>query len=1035
MSFYTFLANKIPLGEKFTDYKTLFELSIHNREGDGKLAICIGFNPWKRDWFHSFIPNPRVYYVRGKTSYKKILYALKNISEAYEVYIWGISEQPQILEYLKANAIPYHRVEDGFVRSVGLGADKVPPLSLAIDDEGIYYDPHSKSKLEKIVSDLCENITEEQKNLAREYIDVIVRNGISKYNLPEKEGISESLKKKIETKNNQKVILVIGQVSDDASILRGAGEIRDSAELVMEAKRENPSDIILYRPHPDVWHKKRKESTDLAYISTMATVVPPTVSLNQMWDIVDTVYTITSLTGFEALLRNRKVICFGLPFYAGYGLTEDRIKHPTRHSKPDLETLFYAAYMEYPSYTNETLETTLSEIIGKRNNFISSVGIENYTLVFAGDEITTVDGAKLIDILTFTSEPIALVVSKSEITPIANTLLSCHDSTDIITLSHVVERKIRDRYPVGFREIFNLEKRYISTHSETEQNITALYNSIELHLLGTLVNIFGDIFGKDGSRGVSLALMRAFKDRLFRPFSHYFSLLKLVDEYKHIIVYVHDVNDPFIKLTIGVLKRFQLENKFIFLTETHTVEALVPMFSVKPSNNNTSISVNEIKSEVNSYWYSIKAILERFSTRQDDEVFVPVCLQMNGRNYAYYPAGKEIAESIIKAGFRPLLIPSGYVDNQNVMEEWKAIAFEDGLSAGGAIIYNIGKLKAIPDIKKLDKAFNVTALKLYKILMSRVSEQLPNLITEQVEPAIKFLCDGLKDRLLFACDMDKLLDKAPVAFMAPERPELSRIVAAICRIKNIVSVSLQHMTMSDSTRYDSPVVSYLGVMDTMQKDVYIKLGYSPERITLVGSANLRQRYEWLKKYELFTTNKKQKYILFGMQHSTVAEMLKIYELLKNSVSQMDNVILAIKPHPHQEQSVIDFIRDDIDTDKSKIILAEKDADTYQMIYESDVVVGLFSNVLLEAALYADKRVLVISDDGLSDTIDFSGYGLAVKVETQPEKVKNTLNDMILNGPLAQRLDETRKKYQQENVHLYDPEFGIKFVQSFLKKGK
>ena len=43
------------------------------------------------------------------------------------------------------------RVEDGFLRSRGLGADLIPPLSLVLDDMGIYYDPNSPSRLETLI--------------------------------------------------------------------------------------------------------------------------------------------------------------------------------------------------------------------------------------------------------------------------------------------------------------------------------------------------------------------------------------------------------------------------------------------------------------------------------------------------------------------------------------------------------------------------------------------------------------------------------------------------------------------------------------------------------------------------------------------------------------------------------------------------------------------------------------------------------------------------------------------------------------------
>lgn len=43
------------------------------------------------------------------------------------------------------------RVEDGFLRSKGLGAELIAPLSLVLDDLGIYYDPTRSSRLEELI--------------------------------------------------------------------------------------------------------------------------------------------------------------------------------------------------------------------------------------------------------------------------------------------------------------------------------------------------------------------------------------------------------------------------------------------------------------------------------------------------------------------------------------------------------------------------------------------------------------------------------------------------------------------------------------------------------------------------------------------------------------------------------------------------------------------------------------------------------------------------------------------------------------------
>lgn len=59
----------------------------------------------------------------------------------------------------------------------------------------------------------------------------------------------------------------------------------------------------------------------------------------------------TSLLGFEALLRGRAVTCLGLPFYAGWGLTRDICRPPARRRRHvPLEGLVHAALIEYPRY-------------------------------------------------------------------------------------------------------------------------------------------------------------------------------------------------------------------------------------------------------------------------------------------------------------------------------------------------------------------------------------------------------------------------------------------------------------------------------------------------------------------------------------------------------------------------------------------------------------------------------------------------------------------------------------------------------------
>ena len=230
---------------------------------------------------------------------------------------------------------PCLRVEDGFLRSRGLGAELVPPLSLVTDDLGIYYDPTRPSRLEALIAS---PLTDLQRHRAEALVARIKAGGLSKYNLG---GAVPPLPVGHR-------ILVPGQVEDDASIRLGAGAVRTNLALLQAVREANPGAAILYKPHPDVEAGLRPGAVDATGLADMVlSGVDPAALLDQ----VQEVWTMTSLLGFEALLRGLPVTCLGAPFYAGWGLTRDLGPRPARRTaRPDLAQLVHAALIAYPRY-------------------------------------------------------------------------------------------------------------------------------------------------------------------------------------------------------------------------------------------------------------------------------------------------------------------------------------------------------------------------------------------------------------------------------------------------------------------------------------------------------------------------------------------------------------------------------------------------------------------------------------------------------------------------------------------------------------
>jgi capsular polysaccharide export protein len=222
-----------------------------------------------------------------------------------------------------------------------LGAELVPPLSLVSDASGIYYDPTKISDLERLLSRPCKAW---ERTRADRLTRQVVRGGLTKYN--PRSGDTPDLPPGHR-------ILVPGQVEDDASIRFGAGAERTNLALLERTRRENPTAIVVYKPHPDVVAGLRSGTVPDDVVRRLADFVATDADPAGLIDACDEVWTITSTLGFEALLRGKPVTCLGMPFYAGWGLTRDLLEKPSRRSaRPTLSEFVNAAIIAYPRYVD-----------------------------------------------------------------------------------------------------------------------------------------------------------------------------------------------------------------------------------------------------------------------------------------------------------------------------------------------------------------------------------------------------------------------------------------------------------------------------------------------------------------------------------------------------------------------------------------------------------------------------------------------------------------------------------------------------------
>lgn len=254
--------------------------------------------------------------------------------------VWGGSAAPADCP----EGIRVVRLEDGFLRSVGLGADLVKPVSWVFDSRGIYFDATRCSDLEQILADT--DFSPEMLARAECLRERIVSCNLTKYNVGNGEWRRPS--------GVRKIILVPGQVESDASIRCGAPGIAANMGLLRAVREANPEAYVVYKPHPDVLAglriKGHHEDMALQWCDEQVT----DIVMGELLPLVDEVHVMTSLAGFEALLRGKKVTCYGQPFYAGWGLTADILPIARRNRALKLDELVCGALILYPIYLSRS---------------------------------------------------------------------------------------------------------------------------------------------------------------------------------------------------------------------------------------------------------------------------------------------------------------------------------------------------------------------------------------------------------------------------------------------------------------------------------------------------------------------------------------------------------------------------------------------------------------------------------------------------------------------------------------------------------
>jgi capsular polysaccharide export protein len=930
--------------------------------------------------------------------------------------VWGRTTPAQLRDFAAEHEIAIHHVEDGFFRSIGLGASHALPYSLCYDRSGLYYDASAPSDLEHLLNTFDFAADPNVIQTARRCMALIREAGLSKYNEVRTELAPMLYGPKVRPR-----ILVIGQVEDDQSLLYGCERIMTNAQLVELAVTENLDAQVIYKPHPDVMAGFRKEISEPAKLAHVAEILRVSLTMADALHEVDRVYTLTSLAGFEALLRGVPVTTVGAPFYSGWGLTDDRQPIQRRSRQLPLEAVFAAAYILYPRYMDpETRRfTDLEEEIAIFLEKLSEVPVvtpEKALERIRPYNFATQHSVDPRFLYNSTSTQVAVIADSSEALLLARGMVPRGKRVTFIATRDALandEQMLIAPQERDWITVTSIHKRYGVSMSANERNAVQLTQTFADSLRMALNEVVSQHLSSD----IIDALCFGLGDYIYYEALRFYGMRACLEEFDQVLVVLKNpaVNGDVAQCLLFHAKALGCLGKvYLSLVDDTTRTFLKSINTCASADYEGPMNLGDLRSQFSRLWWSLQD--SSFNDYASHGQHVAICGNVASENYAYSPASLKLLEAVESTTALPTLFFNSGLLPASGQDEVKTITLKGDLSAR-CTVYN-GHLarfrkKYPPEVLAMSEVFDSgIRARVLELARQRLPEEFVAIFKARVEKYV----GSLFAQVIFVSEAGQAMDKAVLYATAMERNATSRILTALARARRVPSIGIQPQIVSTSPRYSAPAVDVMGVIDSAQAQTYEQLGSSAQALEIVGSVNIIERLQTLDEAAAEVATPDSRALFFAMQHSNPFEMLQTALALRD-ICARHGFTLVVKPHPHQELPVLNEVRSIFgQCDFARVL--NRDSDTYSAVARCGTVVGLFSSVLLECAIWG-KPVVIAAFRDLESSIDFSRQGLAVKA-LDAQTLERLLVDITSGGAVAQELAQSRDSYLARNQQFCRP---------------
>ena len=236
------------------------------------------------------------------------------------------------------------RIEIGLIDSICPKTGKV--IKFLADNKALYFDGSQTTELEEKINTLPDGYHREQKSYLKTKSSII-RQKRTKFNF-------KNTSNSVLPKSND--IIIFGQCVGDMAIEATVTVCKTNIELIEQVMSEygdnGDNGRIFYKSHPKNWCNV----SDMAYI---AEKFPQIIIIDEKQNPIEllenrpTCIVNTSGLGFEALIRDCPVTCYGISFYSNWGFTTDKIACDRRVNRPDFDDFAAFFLLEYTKSVSE----------------------------------------------------------------------------------------------------------------------------------------------------------------------------------------------------------------------------------------------------------------------------------------------------------------------------------------------------------------------------------------------------------------------------------------------------------------------------------------------------------------------------------------------------------------------------------------------------------------------------------------------------------------------------------------------------------